>query len=198
MKTRIKVGIFLFHEVEVLDFAGPFEVFSLASIEGEKLFNVETISETGDFIVARNGLKVIPNESFATQSSYDILIIPGGCGAEAQAKNSAVIEWVKQQQKKVEFLASICTGAFILAEAGILNNKSATSHWMDLDKLEKKYPKVKILRNVKYVDEGKILTSGGISAGINLSFHLVRRIFGVNAVKETAKIMEYDIELKEV
>ena len=105
-----------------------------------------------------------------------------------------MLSWIKSQ--KVQILASVCTGALLLAECGLLNNKSATTHWMDLDRLEKEYPAVKVVRNIKFVDEGDILTSGGISAGINMSFHIIKRLYGVEVAKSTAKKMEYDIDIQ--
>ena len=192
----MKVGIVIFNEVEVLDFAGPYEVFSLASKGNEKIFEVKTISETGKLISARNGLKVLPDFSYQNEPIFDLLIVPGGYGAEEiEIKNPVMIEWLKSQQNKVEILASVCTGALLLAEAGILDNKRATTHWMDYDRLEKEYPKVEVVRGVKFVDEGHILTSGGISAGINMSFHIIKRLFGAEVVKDLAKRMEYDIEI---
>ena len=196
MEAQLKVGIFLFNEVEVLDFAGPFEVFSIASKDNRKLFQVDTIGETGEIISARNGLKVLPKVRFNQELRYDILIIPGGYGAEEiEIKNRKVIDWIKEQQRKVQILASVCTGALLLAEAGFLNDKKATTHHMDLDRLEREYPEVEVVRGVKFVDEGSILTSGGISAGIHLSFHLVKRLFGTDVARATAKRMEYDIEI---
>lgn len=196
MENMLKVGILLFNEVEVLDFAGPFEVFSLASRDDQKLFQVETVGETGEMIIARNGLQVLPKAKFDDHSHYDILIIPGGYGAEEiEIKNRLVLDWIKAQQAKVKILASVCTGAFLLAEAGVIDHKRATSHWMDLDRLEREYPKVNVIRNEKFVDEGNIITSGGISAGINMSFYLVSRIFGADVAKRTARRMEYDIEI---
>ncbi|MFA9557593.1 DJ-1/PfpI family protein [Evansella sp. AB-rgal1] len=197
MSQRI-VGILLFNEVEVLDFAGPFEVFSLAFIpdSDSKPFKVKTISEDGKMISARNGLKVTTDYSFENHPKLDIVIVPGGFGAEEiEINNPKVIQWIVNQHDKVEFMTSVCTGALLLAEAGVLNGKSATTHWMDMDRLEKEYPLVSVQRDVKFVDEGSILTSGGISAGINMSFHLISRLHGKEVSKAVAKKMEYDIEL---
>ncbi len=196
MGNKVKVGIVLFNEVEVLDFAGTYEVFSLASKEKEKIFEVKTIGEIGEIISARNGLKVLPDFNFKDDCTFDILIIPGGYGAEEiEIRNPIMIDWIKLQQNQVEILASVCTGALLLAQAGVLDNKKATTHWMDLNRLEKEYPKVEVIRNVKFVDEGHILTSGGISAGINMSFHIIKRLFGAEVAKDLAKRMEYDIEI---
>jgi transcriptional regulator GlxA family with amidase domain len=196
MDNRMKVGIFVFNEVEVLDFAGPFEVFSLSKNGDDKLFEVVIIGETNEPISARNGLKILPAAIFKDNLNLDILIIPGGYGAEEiEIKNKTVIDWITDQQKKVKILASVCTGAILLAECGLLNNKKATTHCMDIDRLEHDYPKIEVVRNKKFVDEGEIITSGGISAGINMSFHIVSRLFGADIARSTAKRMEYDIEL---
>lgn len=193
---RIKVGIFIFNDVEVLDFAGPFEVFSLASKNNNSVFEVFTISENKEIIKARNGLQVKPNLSFNDNYEIDILIIPGGYGAEEfEIKKQKTLNWIIEQSKKVDILASVCTGALLLAECGILKNKKATTHWMDLNRLESNYPDVNVIKNVKYVDEGNILTSGGISAGINMSFYIIQRLFGIDIAKSTAKRMEYDINI---
>ncbi|SDI03227.1 DJ-1/PfpI family protein [Alteribacillus bidgolensis] len=192
------VGILIFNEVEVLDFAGPFEVFSLATLPDSdiKPFIVETISEDGEMISARNGLKVTPDYSFNNHPKLDIIIIPGGYGAEEiEINNPKVIQWIEKQQSKTEFMTSVCTGAFLLAKSGLLNGKRATTHWMDIDRLENDFPLVSVLRDVKFIDEGSIITSGGISAGINMSFHLISRIYGKSVSKEIAKRMEYDIKL---
>lgn len=190
-----RVGIFLFDDVEVLDFAGPFEVFSVTALEnGEKPFIVETISEKGNIINARNGLKVQPDYSFENMPRFDILIIPGGLGArEREIHNKKVIKWIANEMKNVQLMTSVCTGAFLLAKAGLLKGKKGTTHWASLERLEKEFPEVDVQRGVKFVDEGNIITSGGISAGINMSFHIVKRLSGSKVAQETAKRMEYDI-----
>lgn len=195
---QYKVGIFLFNEVEVLDFAGPFEVFSITTIEGSdtKPFLVRTVSEDGSLISARNGLKVQPDYSFQDAPGFDIVIIPGGYGAEEiEIHNPNVIAWIKEQNEKIELLTSVCTGALLLAKAGLLDGKNATTHWMDIARLEQEFPKVNVQRNVKFVDEGAIMTSGGISAGINMSFHIIEKLYGKEVAIETAKRMEYDTKL---
>lgn len=193
------VGILLFNEVEVLDFAGPYEVFSIARKDDSKLFNVVTIGESNKLLNARNGLKIIPDYQFSNHPKLDILIIPGGYGAEEiEIKNVKLLNWIKKQSNQVKILASVCTGALLLAESGLLNNKEATTHWMDLDRLEKEYPKVKVIRGVKYVDQNEIITSGGISAGINMSFYIIKKLTDIKIVIDTAKRMEYDIELSSI
>lgn len=188
------VGIVLFDDVEVLDFAGPYEVLSVTQDEQkEKPFNVVTISETGQEIRARNGLRVTPDFSFKTHPRLDTLIIPGGYGArEIESKNPVLIDWVKEQNQSVEKMTSVCTGSFILAEAGLLDGKKVTTHWTTLDRLEQEFPELTVIRGVKFVDEGKIITSAGISAGIEMALHLVAELTSLDTAKHTAKHMEYD------
>ena len=192
-----KVGILLFDNVEVLDFAGPFEVFSVTAFEnGHKPFDVKTISEKGEMIEARNGLKVQPDFSFNNMPPFDILIIPGGLGAsEREIHNDNVIEWIRNEMQNVQLMTSVCTGALLLAKAGLLNGKKATTHWGSIEKMQKEFPEVDVQHEVKFVDEGNIVTSAGISAGINMSFHIVKRILGSKEAQRTAKRMEYDIVL---
>ncbi len=192
-----KVGILIFDEVEVLDFAGPFEVFSITeNDEGKKAFEVHTIAKSKELISARNGLQIKPDYDFIGTPQLDILIVPGGYGAEEiEIHDKATIEWLKWNSTRVEIMASVCTGAFLLAEAGLLDGKQVTTHWMDTDRLEKEYPRLCVLRKVKFVDSHPIITSGGISAGMNMSFHIVKKLLGADIARNTAKRMEYDINI---
>ena len=195
------IGILLFNEVEVLDFAGPFEVFSIATDTkcNQKLFTVNTIAQTKDLIKARNGLKIQPDYDFYSSQHFDILIIPGGYGAEEiEIHNEILVNWIKDRVQDCYVLASVCTGAFLLAEAGLLDGKQATTHWMDIDRLEREYKKIKVQRDVKFVDENTIITSGGISAGINMSFYLLNKLVGEEIATATAKRMEYDIDIHSI
>ncbi|HDX9621071.1 TPA: DJ-1/PfpI family protein [Bacillus anthracis] len=197
MINKWSVGIFLFNEVEVLDFAGPFEVFSVTEVKEEKPFTVYTVSQNGEMITARNGLKVKPDYSIEDLPPVDILIIPGGKGArENEVKNDIIINWVRQQMKEVKLMTSVCTGALLLAKAGLLEGLKATTHWASIQTFKKDFPNVEVMENVKFVDEGHIITSAGISAGINMSFHIVKNLLGVEIAEETAKNMEYDIDLQ--
>ncbi|MGN4749200.1 DJ-1/PfpI family protein [Bacillus cereus group sp. MYBK220-1] len=194
MMNKWSVGIFLFNEVEVLDFAGPFEVFSVTEVNEEKPFTVYTVSENGEMITARNGLKVQPDYSIENLPPVYILIIPGGLGArEYEIKNEIVIKWIRQQMKEVKLMTSVCTGALLLAKAGLLEGLKATTHWASIEKFKNEFQNVEVIENVKFVDEGHIITSAGISAGINMAFHIVKNLLGVHVVEDTAKRMEYDI-----
>lgn len=201
MLKQWNVGILLFNEVEVLDFAGPFETFSITTYteSNKKPFKVNTVAQTRGLVNARNGLKVQPDYDFCDAPQFDILIVPGGYGAEQiEIHNPKVIDWIKNRMGNVDIMASVCTGAFLLAEAGLLDGKQATTHWMDIDRLEKEYDKVKVQRNVKFIDETSIITAGGISAGINMSFHIIKKLLGEEIANATAKRMEYDIDIQSV
>lgn len=196
MAQRWNVGILLFDEVEVLDFAGPFEVFSITTLQGhqDKPFSVYVISQTGEMVHARNGLMIKPTCSFGDAPDLDAVIIPGGYGAEEiEIHNDTIINWIREQSTKVKLVASVCTGAFLLAKAGLLDGKKATTHWMDIDRLEREYPKIDIQRGLKYVDAGSIITSAGISAGLDMSLYIIKKMLGSEVARATAKRMEYDI-----
>jgi transcriptional regulator GlxA family with amidase domain len=197
MSQKWKVGILLFNQVEVLDFAGPFEVFSVTTGKqiSEKPFFVYTVAETRGPVKARNGLTVIPDYDFESAPDFDILIIPGGYGAEEiEIKNPVVIEWIKKSSRKACLTASVCTGAFLLAKAGLLNGKTATTHWMDINRLINEFPEIKVVRGRKFVDEESIITAGGISAGINMSLYIVGKLLGRETAEATARRMEFDID----
>lgn len=189
------VGIFLFNEVEVLDFAGPFEVFSLAEYPGtkEKVFKVVTISEKDTLLSARNGLKVKADFLFHNHPPLDVLIVPGGYGAEKiEIENPVALRWIQSAAEKTPLIASVCTGAFLLAKAGVITDQKVTTHHLDQDDLAQRYPRLTVLRDQRYVDAGRVVTSGGISAGIEMSLYLVARLAGEEISRATRRRMEYD------
>ncbi|PGW37198.1 DJ-1/PfpI family protein [Bacillus thuringiensis] len=204
MKKKWSVGILLFDDVEVLDFAGPFEVFSVTTYPKQQVdtleskpFLVKLVSETGNLVRACNGLEVKPDYSFDNAPHFDILVVPGGFGVRMkEIYNEKIIQWISHRMKNVELMTSVCTGALLLAKAGLLNGKMATTHWASYDRLENEFPAVIVKRKVKFVDAGNIVTSGGISAGINMAFHIVKRLLGLEIAQTTAKMMEYDITIK--
>ena len=194
----INVGIYLFNQVEVLDFAGPFEVFSTASRvklrldqDADEPFRVFTISETGQNIHARGGLEVKPNYHFNNHPNINLLIIPGGVVTEEINKED-VIEWIINKSAMPGIVASVCTGAFLLAKAGLLSCKSATTHWEDITDFKSMFPDLNVIENKRWIDEGQIVTSAGISAGIDMSLHLVSRFEGDDLALKTAKLMEFN------
>jgi len=191
------VGILLFPEVEVLDFCGPFEVFSVTRINESKRreepspFRVLLIADTTEPISAAGGMRVLPDCSTTACPSLDILLVPGGWGTRRQMTNARLIDWIRQRAKKVEIVSSVCTGALLLGSAGLLDGRRATTHFGALSLLRERFPKVNVVDNEHVVDEGNILTSAGISAGIDLALRLVKHYFGEEIARYTARYMEY-------
>lgn len=188
------VAIFIFNDAEVLDFAGPFEVFNVANTVAEKeLFNVYLVAESEQIVFARNNFRVVPDYDFTEMPEADILIIPGGIGRKIQMHHVPVLNWVKHEAGRASLVLSVCTGSFILGNAGLLNNLSATTHHGSYDEFEKEFSKTKLIREVKYVDNGKVITAGGISAGIDMSIMVVGKIHGSELAQKIAERMEYPI-----
>ena len=164
MKKRI-LGIVIFDGVEVLDFTGPFEVFSVTNeISNNELFNIQLISAGEKVIKAKNGLNVVSDCSIGDTNYLDILLVPGGQGARPLVNDSGFIEWIKLVAKKCELVLSVCTGALLLAKAGILNELNATTHHQAVGELRRLVTNTNILEGERFVDNGQVVTSGGISA----------------------------------
>ncbi|RDB07766.1 DJ-1/PfpI family protein [Runella aurantiaca] len=196
------VAIFLFDEVEVLDFAGPYEVFSVTGLRTftEKLFHVYTVAEKSP-VVARNGLTVIPDYLLDTCPKPDLVLIPGGggfspegiaFGSRREMDNPVVLEWVKKHAAHVELVLSVCTGALILGKAGLLEGLKATTHFKALDALRAISPAIEVLEGVRYVDNGHVILSAGVSAGIDMSYYVVSKLLGKDVADEAARYAQYD------
>jgi transcriptional regulator GlxA family with amidase domain len=186
-------AILLFDEVEVLDFAGPFEVFSVCGRRSQlEPFHVTTVSERGQSIRARNGLVVTPTHSFASCPPIDLLLVPGGFGTRREMRNPVVLEWVAKHGRSCELLLSVCTGALVLGSAGLLDGLAATTHHMAFPELRAAAPHTAILDDARIVDNGRVILSSGVSAGIDMSLHVVARLHGDDLARETARYMEYE------
>ncbi len=191
MKTR-QVAILVFDEVEVLDFAGPFEVFSVTGWQNEvKPFQVSLVGDKPGHILARNGMSINPEHTIQSLPTPDILIVPGGFGTRRLMNDQSILDWLRELQPKLELLLSVCTGSLVLAKAGLLDGKPATTHHLRFDLLQECAPKCTVETQQRVVDTGKIVTSGGIAAGIDMSFHVVARLLGDQFALETAQYMEY-------
>ena len=187
------VAILIFDDVEVLDFCGPFEVFSVASSRRDPPpFRVFTVAGKAGPVVARNGLSVNPDFTLENCPAPDLLIIPGGQGTRPLLKDAALLDWIREQDSRCELTLSVCTGSLLLAQAGLLGGLRATTHWGSLDLLASLAPSTRVLDDARYVDNGWIITSAGISAGIDMSLHVVERLLGSEHAARTARHMEYD------
>ncbi len=183
------IGILLFNDVEELDFAGPLEVFGMAArITGG--ITVCTVSKDGTIVRCRYGLRVSPDHSFESCPPLDLLVIPGGKGAREHASNDAtILEFVRQHAARAR-LMSVCTGALVLAAAGLLQNREATTHWSAIELL-KASPLVRVVDSVRFTYANDIATSAGVSAGIDLALEIVRRQSGDDVAQQVAHLMEY-------
>ena len=191
------VGILLFPEVEVLDFGGPFEVFSVTRLNESKRreepspFRILLIADSAEPVSTAGGMRVLPDCTTTACPSLDILLVPGGWGTRQQMTNARLIDWIRQRAKKVEILTSVCTGALLLGQAGLLDGHRATTHFGALSLLRERFPKITVVDGEHVVEEGNIVTSAGISAGIDLALRLVARCFGEPVARNTARHMEY-------
>ena len=192
MNKKRNIGILIFDDAEVLDFAGPFEVFSVTSeLNNFEPFDVFSVGENLEPISAVNGLSVNPKYGFNNAPHIDILIIAGGTGTRKVIENTTVLNWVDKVHQKTEFTLSICSGSRLLGKLGILDHQPYCTHHLVYEDLKKLVPTGQPQPERRYVNAGKTYTSGGISAGIDLSFHLVERLLGEEIAKQTADYMEY-------
>lgn len=192
VKTR-NLGILLFEGAELLDFAGPYEAFSTAGRrEEQQYFNTFSLGEKPGSIVSANGLPCGVEYTLEDAPKLDILLVPGGKGTRTEVRNTRLIEWIKEIAASAELVTSVCTGSFLLAEAGLLKGKQATTHWASIERMRETYPDVEVLENVRYVDQGDIVTSAGVSAGIDMALYLIERLHGTSVAEGAARVMEYD------
>jgi transcriptional regulator GlxA family with amidase domain len=194
---RKRVGILVFPEVEVLDFCGPYEVFSVTRLAEERRreepspFEVLLLAERAEPVVATGGMRVLPDATLETCPALHVLVVPGGWGTRRELRNQRLLAWIAQRAGEVETLASVCTGAMLLGQAGLLAGRRATTHWRSLDWMRQSFPAVTVEEGLQVVEDGTVLTSAGISAGIDMALRVVGRYFGESIARATARHMEY-------
>ena len=195
--TRRRVGILIFPQVEVLDFCGPFEVFSVTRLnetarrEEPSPFEVLLVAETAEPVTATGGLRVIPDVTIDTCPALDVLVVPGGWGTRSEIKNERLLAWIAARGKQVETLTSVCTGSMLLGQAGLLDGRHATTHWRALPWMRESFPAVTVEEKLHVVEDGNVITSAGISAGIDMALRVVARYHGEAIARATARNMEY-------
>lgn len=196
---RWNVGILIFEQVEVLDFAGPFEVFSRVRLtpgvdsrrsEDSAPFSVFTVARSRASIRATGGLQVIPQYAFDDAPPIDLLVVPGGFGTRPLLEDGDVLGWIRRTAARSRLVTSVCTGALLLAKAGLLEGRRATTHWGALDLLASLGGKIVVEREARVVDDG-VISSAGVASGIDMSFLVVEKLFGREVADETAKYIEY-------
>lgn len=193
------VGILIFDEVELLDMAGPYEVFTTASrvharsqpVGTPALFTVLTLARDATAVRARAGLRLQPDFTLSEHPQLDCAIVPGGV-VDAGLGQPDLMAWISAQARTARILASVCTGALLLAQAGVLDGLEVTTHWEDVGALQALRPGLCVREGQRWVDAGSIVTSAGISAGIDMSLHLVERLHSRELALRTARQMEFD------
>ena len=196
---KSNVGILIFTGVEVLDFAGPFEVFSRTRLEPgvesrldeeSAPFKVFTVARTLDVVVATGDLKIVPDFALGEAPPIDLLVVPGGFGTRALIEDEEILGWIRQAAGAARTVTSVCTGSLLLASAGLLEGRRATTHWGALDLLGQVDPSIQVERERRVVMDG-VITSGGIAAGIDMALDVVETLFGAAVADDTARYMEY-------
>jgi transcriptional regulator GlxA family with amidase domain len=192
MEKTKNIGILIFDDVEVLDFCGPFEVFSVTGYQRkERPFKIFTVAENSP-VTARNGLSVNPTYFLSDDVMIDILLVPGGMGTRREISNTRLIEWIKKQAAQAELVLSVCTGSLLLAKCGLLKGLDVTTHHGAIDLLTKLASDSRVLTDRRFIDNETIILSSGISAGIDMSLYTVAKLLGKEIALETAEHMEYD------
>ena len=193
------VGILIFDNVEVLDFAGPFEVFSRTRLQpgpearrsdDSAPFRVFTVARSAAPVVTTGGLRVLPHFAFADAPSIDLLVVPGGFGTRALIHDEDTLAWIRRVAASARKVTSVCTGSLLFARAGLLEGRRATTHWGAHDLLQSLSDRIKVERDLRVVDDG-IITSAGVAAGIDMAFYVVEMLFGRDVADETAHYIEF-------
>ena len=187
----MNIAIYIYHEAEVLDFSGPYEVFSVANRFLEKKHNLFFVSQNEKIIKARGDYKVVSDYDFSNHPFIDVLIISGGVHT-FELEKIEVMQWIKKQNNSAKLIASVCTGAFLLAKSEVIKNQKVTTHWEDIEDLRNMFPSLDVIENVRWVDENKVVTSAGISAGIDMSLFLISKLYSQELAYKTAKQMQFD------
>jgi transcriptional regulator GlxA family with amidase domain len=196
-RPKLHVAILAFDEVEALDLVGPYEVFTTASRmalrdqpDAAPPFEVSCVARTPATVRARAGMAIVPTHGFADVPPVDVLIVPGGV-VDAVMACPQTLDWIASVHRNTRLTASVCTGAFLLAASGVLTSGPVTTHWEDLADLARQFPALEVRDGVRWVDQGRIITSGGISAGIDMSLHLVARLRDEALAQRTARQMAF-------
>jgi transcriptional regulator GlxA family with amidase domain len=197
--NKWNVGVLVFDGVAVLDVAGPFEVLTRARLEpgvesrhaeDDALFDVFTVGKTTEPVTATGGMVILPRHSFADAPRVDLLLVPGGFGTRPMLQDAETVEWIRRTAASAQRTASVCTGALLLARAGLLDGRRATTHWGAFGLLTSLAKNVTVDREARFVDDG-VMTSAGMASGMDLALHIVEALFGRAVADETARYIEY-------
>lgn len=193
MVTARHIGILLFSEVEELDAVGPWEVLShWARTYPEDGYDVTCLSKSGGLVRCAKGLAIQAQHSYADAPALDVLVYPGGQGTRSHLIDEAQLDWVRRQRREVALMTNVCTGSLVFAAAGLLTGRPATTYWAALGTLREIDPTIDVRENERFVDDGDVITSAGVSAGIDMALHLVRRLSGDDRARQVRRGIEYD------
>ncbi len=189
------IGIVLFPDVEELDVVGPWEVLAAWTRSfPEDGYAVSCLSRSGGLVECGKGLVLQAHHCFAESPKLDVLVYPGGQGTRPQLQDRNQLDWVRRQRAIVPLMTSVCTGSLVFAAAGLLSHRPATTHWASLDRLAELDPTITVRADERFVDDGNIITSAGVSAGIDMALHLVARLAGPERARQVRRYIQYDPE----
>lgn len=191
--TTKQIGIVLFDGVEELDAVGPWEVLAYwTHSHSEDGHAVTTLSRNGGTVTCAGGLRIIADHAFADAPALDVLLHPGGRGTRPLLDDGPYLDWIREQRKTASLMTSVCTGSLVYAAAGLLRDRPATTHWSSLDALKRLDDTIAVRAEDRFVDDGDVITSAGVSAGIDMALHLVARLAGVDRAREVRRGIQYD------
>jgi transcriptional regulator GlxA family with amidase domain len=189
------IGVAVFDGAEELDWAGPWEVLAAWAQhwpdDGVRVF---TLARDEQVVTCAKGLRVLPDETWRTAPPLDVLVYPGGRGTRAELRDEAVLDWVRGVSRSGAVVASVCTGSLVLAAAGLLDGKPATTHWQSLELLPTLGKDIEVRPDDRFVDNGEVITAAGVSAGIDMALHLVARLHSSERAREVRRYIQYDPE----
>jgi transcriptional regulator GlxA family with amidase domain len=188
--SDMRIGIVLYPDAEELDWAGPYEVFTMAAIDRD--VEVVTIAENDGPVRCAKGLRVLPDHSFETAPPLDVLVVPGGQGCRVEMDNAVMLEWLARAAEPCTWVTSVCTGSILLCKSGLAKDCQVTTHWGYIPTLRELAPDVTVLENVRYIRDGRVVTAAGVSAGIDMSLWLVGELWDPDHSRKTRRMMEYD------
>jgi transcriptional regulator GlxA family with amidase domain len=185
-----RTGILIFDDAEELDFAGPYEVLSAARDLAKASDEVFLVAENASTVRCAKGMKVEPHATIRDAGAIDVLLVPGGKGAR-QKSNAGLLDWIRTTAERASWVTSVCTGTFMLAEAGLLDHKRVTTHWSFIEQLRTR-PNLTVVEGVRYVRDGKLVTAAGVSAGIDMALWLVGQLRGAEFARTVQRYIQYD------
>jgi transcriptional regulator GlxA family with amidase domain len=193
----MNIGILIFDGAEELDFAGPWEVFTMANevsarTGNERPHKVMLVAEKDAPVTCAKAMRVLPDATTVNAPKLDVLLIPGGQGTRREVENKPLLEWIAATAAKCEWITSVCTGALLLTAAGPARGKRVTTHWAFVETLSGRGEAAEVLKNVRYVRDGNVVTAAGVSAGIDMALWLIGQIHGAAFARNVQRAMEYD------